>query len=266
MQQAIKLKLLVVSVMSHKKPAIVLVHGAWHVPEHYDEVIKQLQSANFDVVCPLLPTCDALKRPNATMFSDVEAVRREVVSLASQSREVAMLLRSYGGVVGTEAAKGLSARERAADGQAGGVVRLIYLCAFMLQEGESAGSASLPRPVPDPVDFDEETGTTFLCEDPVQLFYADLDPIVAAEMEAMLVRQSGHGLMDGITYAAWRHIPTTYIRTTKDQVLFPGWQDRQIKAVRDAGIGVTVETFESSHSPYLSMPAKVVEAVERAVQ
>jgi len=47
-------------------------------------------------------------------------------------------------------------------------------------------------------------------------------------------------------------------------VLFLAWQDRQIKAVRDAGVEVSVETFQLSYSPFLSMPGEVVNAVERA--
>ena len=78
-----------------------------------------------------------------------------------------MLLHSYRGAVGTEAVEGLSMSERATKGFHGGVIHLIYMCSFMLQVGESVGGASLPRPVPDLVDIDDATGTTFLCEPPI---------------------------------------------------------------------------------------------------
>lgn len=149
--------------MSSKvKRAIVLVHGAWHVPEHYSDFIQHLQHAGFEVFCPRLPTCDEAKRPTADMFADAQVVRDQVISLIDKSREVIMLLHSYGGAVGTEAAKGLSASERATRGLKGGVVHLIYMCGFMLQVGECVGGASLPRPDPDPVESDAATSTTFL--------------------------------------------------------------------------------------------------------
>ena len=252
--------------MSSKiQPAIVLVHGAWHVPEHYTDFIQQLQQAGFEVFCPRLPTCDASKRLTADMFADAQVVRSKVIALIDQSREIIMLLHSYGGAVGTEAVKDLSLSECAAKGQQGGVIRLIYMCGFMLQVGESVGGASLPRPVPDPVESADATGTTFLCEPPVQLFYADVEPERAKKMEALLTPQSGKAMIDAITYPAWQFIPTTYLRTQDDQVLFPHWQERQIKAVEDAGVGLTVETFESSHSPFLSIPGKMIAAVKRAV-
>ena len=248
------------------KPAIVLVHGAWHVPEHYSDFIQHLQHAGFEVSCPRLPTCDEAKRPTADMFSDAQVVRDQVFSIIDKSREVIMLLHSYGGVVGTEAVNGLSVSKRATRGLKGGVVHLIYMCGFMLQVGECIGGASLPRPDPDPIESDAVTGTTFLCDPPVELFYADVEPERAKRMERLLTRQSGEIMTDAVTYPAWQHIPTTYWRTQDDMVLFPDWQERQIKAVRDAGASLTIETFESSHSPFLSMPLEMVAAVERVVE
>ena len=253
--------------MSSKvKPAIVLVHGAWHVPEHYSDFIRRLQQAGFEVFCPRLPTCDETKRLTADMFADAQVVRSQVTSLVDDFREVIMLLHSYGGAVGTEAVMGLSTSERAAKGIRGGVICLIYMCGFMLQVGECVGGASLPRPVPDPVESDQVTGTTFICEPPIQLFYADVEPERAKKMEALLTRQSGRAMTDAVTYPAWQNIRTTYLRTEDDQVLFLHWQDRQIKAVRDAGVSLTVETFKSSHSPFLSIPMEMVAAVQRAAE
>ena len=254
-------------VMSSKaKPAIVLIHGAWHVPEHYSDFIQHLQHAGFEVSCPRLPTCDEAKWLTADMFADAQIVRDQVNSLIDKSREVIMLLHSYGGAVGTEAIKGLSASERATRGLKGGVVHLVYMCGFMLQVGECVGGASLPRPDPDPVEINAATNTTFLCGPTIQLFYADVEPECAKRMERLLTRQSAKAMTDAVTYPAWQLIPTTYLMTQDDQVLFPDWQERQIKAVRDAGASLTVEAFKAGHSPFLSMPVEMVAAVERAVE
>ena len=251
---------------SEVKPAIVLVHGAWHVPEHYSDFVQHLQHAGFEVCCPLLPTCNEAKRLTADMFTDAQIVRDQVITLMDESREVVMLLHSYGGVVGTEAAKGLSTNERAKRGLKGGIIHLIYMCGFMLQVGECVGGASLPRPDPEPVGRDAATNTTFLCGPPIELFYADVEPERAKMMVKLLTRQNGKAMKDAITYPAWQHIPTTYLKTQDDMVLFPDWQESQIKAVRDAGASITVEIYKASHSPYLSVPEEIVAAVERAVE
>ena len=135
----------------------------------------------------------------------------------------------------------------------------------MLQPGESVGSASLPRPEPEPVERDEEDGTTFIREDPAGLFYGDVEPAVAERMVGLLVRQSEAAMTGEVNYAAWMDVPTTYFVTMDDRVLFLEWQERQIRAVRGQGGSVVVERFKASHSPYLSMEAEMVDAVERAV-
>ena len=176
-----------------------------------------------------------------------------------------MLFHSYGGAAGTEAARGLSTSERAAQGLPGGVVRLVYMCAFMLQVGESVLGASMPRPVPEPVEVNEADGTTFLQEDPVDLLYADVQPdSLAQEMKDRLVRQNGKAQMDQITWPACSMIPTTYLGTEDDSILFPEWQDRQIEKVRGAGTEIVVESFQASHSPFLSIPGEMVAAIVRA--
>ena len=251
---------------TNTNPAIVLVHGAWHVPRHYEVLLERLTQQGFEVYCPHLATCNETTRQTASLYDDAEIIRECLLDLLDSGREVVMLLHSYGGTVGTQAAAGLSQGERAASGLQGGIIHLIYMCGFMLQVDESVGGASLPRPVPEPVERDEATGTTFLCEPPIQLFYGDVEPNLAKRMEGLLVRQSGRAMADTVTHTAWRFIPTTYLKTTQDQVLFPGWQDRQIQAVRDGGVEVKVETFESSHSPFLSMPDAVVDVVMRVAE
>lgn len=82
-------------------------------------------------------------------------------------------------------------------------------------------------------------------------------------MDQMLGRQSGKAMMDVVTYPAWRYILTTYLKTSCDQIMLPEWQDRQIKAVRDAGVEIEVENLNSSHSPFLSLPEEIVAAVVR---
>ncbi|KAL6720746.1 hypothetical protein ACLMJK_002671 [Lecanora helva] len=249
------------------KPTIILVHGAWHTPTHYTTFIHTLQRANYSVSCPHLPTCDPTTRLSSSMYTDAQTIRNQILSLLDDApQNIIMLLHSYGGIVGTEAVKGLSVHERAAQGLPGGVAHLIYMCAFMLQEGESVGGASLPRPEPDPVRFDEGAKTTSICEPATPLFYADVEVEEARRAEALLVPQSGRAMADGLTHEAWRCVPSTYLMTTRDEILFPGWQERQVRAVRDAGVEVTVERFESSHSPFLSRPGEMVDAVVRAVE
>ena len=51
-----------------------------------------------------------------------------------------LVLHSYGGLPGGAAAYGLSKSERQGQGQAGGVIGLIYLSAFLIEEGGTLAS------------------------------------------------------------------------------------------------------------------------------
>ncbi|KAI4110376.1 MAG: hypothetical protein LQ345_007015, partial [Seirophora villosa] len=200
-------------------------------------------------------------RPTADMYTDARAVRDQIAALVG--REVVLLCHSYGGAVGTEAAKGLLKDEHNAGG---GIIHIIYMCAFMLQAGECVIGASQPRPIPDPVARDEAAGESRICAPALPLFYPDVLPReTAEEMAALLVRQSAAAMTGEVTFPAWRYVPVTYLLTTRDEVLFPTWQERQIEAVEGTGIRVRVERFEAGHSPFLSMPDQMVAAVERAV-
>jgi hypothetical protein len=54
----------------YKKPAILLITGAWHVPEHYAPLIALLRSYGYTVHCPLLPSNSQLQPP-ANLDDDI---------------------------------------------------------------------------------------------------------------------------------------------------------------------------------------------------
>lgn len=60
-----------------------------------------------------------------------------MTELIDAGKEVAVVMHSYGGVVGTEALHGLGQENNKASGKAGGVKRMIYMTAFIPQLGQS---------------------------------------------------------------------------------------------------------------------------------
>lgn len=125
--------------MLSSNPTVVLIPGAWHTPEAYEELTPFLDVAGFPHVSVSLPSVGV--SPGVEDFGpDVAAVRSAVSLLADQCKDVVILMHSYGGLPGTEALKGLGKREREATGKKGGVTRLIYVAAIAPQLGESAGA------------------------------------------------------------------------------------------------------------------------------
>jgi hypothetical protein len=69
---------------------------------------------------------------------DSEEVRNKyVLPLLEDGKEVVIFVHSYGGVVGGQAARGLSKRARSASGKPGGIIGLIYLVGNIVGEGET---------------------------------------------------------------------------------------------------------------------------------
>jgi pimeloyl-ACP methyl ester carboxylesterase len=71
------------------------------------------------------------------MGDDAAAIRRVTSKLAFEGRQIVLVMHSYGGIRGTESAKGLARKIRQAEGKPGGIIALVYLCAYLVKEGMS---------------------------------------------------------------------------------------------------------------------------------
>lgn len=116
------------------QPLVYVLHGAWHGPAYFDTVRLKFQALGYTMVCPQQPSTGALP-PTKTLHDDAAHVRAELELLIEHGQEVVLVMHSYGGMVGTQAAAGLGKVERARRGQTGGIVRLFYACSFMLPLG-----------------------------------------------------------------------------------------------------------------------------------
>jgi pimeloyl-ACP methyl ester carboxylesterase len=110
--------------MSETKPTVVLVHGAFAESASWNGVIERLHDAGYDSV--------AVANPLRSLAGDAAYVRDVIKSIPGP---VVLTGHSYGGMVITEAAAGLSQ-----------VTSLVYVCAFAPDTGESAFELSAKFP------------------------------------------------------------------------------------------------------------------------
>ena len=66
------------------------------------------------------------------------------------------------------------------------------------------------------------------------------------------------------TAEAWRHFPVFYVFCERDEAITLEAQRGMVERVRGQGVVVREEVLGSSHSPFLSVPGKVVRLVEKA--
>ena len=253
--------------MSPALPTIVLVHGAWHTPPIYQSFIDALQAKDFTVHCPRLPSCDGTSPPTASLAEDISSVRDLVSGLVSSNQQVLMLMHSYSGIVGTEAIEGLTSAPRAAKGLSGGVIHLVYLCAYMLSPGgsvwgivEEAGFA----PLWDQYIENFEDGTCFV-KDPTAAFFN----VVGEDTTQLALRHSvRHPLSAYKTKtkgSAWRTVPATYVLTSQDVAVSSVYQDLMLRRVKADGVDLKVVEYDTGHSIFLTLQDAMVKLVAEAV-
>jgi hypothetical protein len=94
-------------------------------------------------------------------MEDADGIRSELNRLIKdESKEVLVIAHSYGGNVVSQAVDKEFAKEvRQREGSSGGVIRIVYMCAFLIPLGQSAASTFGGGPPPDtviptPIDVD----------------------------------------------------------------------------------------------------------------
>jgi alpha-beta hydrolase superfamily lysophospholipase len=113
------------------KPYIILVHGAYHQPSHWDLLVELLQSAGYSTFAPKLPSSGA--SPLLGVFdADVSSVKQAVLdAMADGATSIVPVFHSYGGIPGFEALASLTPEQKLA------ISRVVCISAFVLPKGDS---------------------------------------------------------------------------------------------------------------------------------
>jgi pimeloyl-ACP methyl ester carboxylesterase len=218
---------------------IVLVHGAFADGSGWRRVVDILGKDGYAV--------SVVQEPLTSLADDVAATKR----VLDQQQGPALLVgHSYGGVVITEA------------GNAPGVAGLVYIAAFIPDQGESAVALLSQAP---PANNDmRATKDDFLYLDPAAFaadFAADLPPAEAnfmARSQAMLAKAAGGA---PVTTAAWHQKKSWALVATRDHNINPDLERTMAKRAGSETIEVP-----ASHAVYVSRPEEVARLIERAAK
>lgn len=223
-------------------PTVVLVHGAWHGGWAWDPITSRLTDAGVEVVALDLPSSGPDPSVLTGMHEDAAAVRAAIDAVDGP---VVVVAHSYGGAPVTEGAAG-----------AENVSHLVYVTAFMLDEGESllglVGRAAPPWWIV------ADDGKSITVDGPEGIFYNGVSDDLTAASVAALEPQSYVSTTDAVRAAAWKEIPASYVVCELDNAIPVGAQDM---LAQRAG---TVHRLPAGHSPFLSHPDEVV-AIIRGV-
>src|SRR4051812_3547308 len=193
--------------MSAAEPtsSVLLVPGSWHGAWAYDDVAERLGRESVSVTAIDLPSNGG----SAGLADDAAAVRAALDEIGEPTVVVG---HSYGGIAVSEGAAGSP-----------DAIGLVYLCAFMLEPGESLLDV-LPHQLPDWISLDEAAGS-HIAQHTEEALYGDCEPAVAARAAARLTRQSVAAIAAPQTTAAWRQAPSTYLVCDRDRAVPPAAQE-----------------------------------------
>lgn len=218
---------------------VVLVHGALADGSGWKPVADILKKDGYAV--------SVVQQPETSLADDVAATNRILDRLPGPA---VLVGHSYAGAIITEA------------GQNAHVASLVYVAAFVPDEGEQLGtlSASMPgaahslAPTPD----------GYLLIDPSKFsadFAPDLPEAVSGFMAISQVPVNAQIFATPVTTPAWKTKPVYGIVAAQDRMINPELERSMYKRAH-----AIVTEAQSSHAVYLSKPQIVADVIEHAAR
>ena len=232
-------------------PTVVLVHGAFTDASGYAGVIRKLQSRGVEVRAPM--------NPLRSLAFDADAVARYATAVKGP---VVLVGHSYGGAVISQAAPLVN-----------GVIALVFLSAFALDQGESCASIQEPFPaprlasaiVPSPYDAPGAPGGPDLfirIPEFHQAFCADLPANVAAAMAVSQRPLSAAALTETATTAGWKNLPSWYMVSERDNAIQPDCERYMARRMN-----ASVESVSNgSHAAFIARPDIAASLILKAIE
>jgi len=220
---------------------VVLVHGAFADGSSWSGVVSLLQAKGYNVI--------AVQNPLTSLEDDVAATKR---AIALMDGPVLLVGHSYGGMVVTEA------------GNDPKVARLVYVCALIPNDGQSATDVLQPYPAsPGSAEFrpDSSGFLSMTAKGINEHFAQDLSPkernIIFATQGPWAIKAT----TTKISTAAWKQKPAWMVIGTEDHMVIP-----QLARAEAKMINAKTTELKSSHVPMVSMPEKVAAVIMDAAK
>ncbi|KAI0486006.1 Alpha/beta hydrolase fold-1 [Xylaria cf. heliscus] len=245
--------------MHGKKPVLVFCPGAWCDPGYFRYTTDILTKAGYTCLTVSLPSVGSELRPKDAppithgLQTDANAVRDVVIPQLDAGHDVVVVCHSYGGVVTSEAVRGLDRASRGAD--TGAVIYLVYVAAILLDVGNLVWPEDPPR------EFFIVDGE--LCWRNPEAPDTELWLAGCTEEHLTLVLSSIRShvrqcFKEPVTYDGWRHIPGTYVIAKRD--LMPN----MIAAAPEGHKFENIVEVDADHFAFSSAPEQVADAIQKA--
>ena len=237
--------------------SFVLIHGSWHGGWCFDDVAAVLRAKGHEVIAPDLPGMGGDEAALAAVTLQGWADFAADLCRSATQKPVILAGPSRGGLVVSQAAE--TAPEV--------VDALVYICAMMLPNGMSRAEfkgLEAPNPAFDALitPVADGQGTRITGENPQDVF-AQLSPPEKVAAAMARLADEPHGPRSTplhLTPERWGSLPRTYVECNNDLTI-PIESQRLMQSMSP---GANVVTLDADHSPFLSRPAELAEALMTA--
>jgi pimeloyl-ACP methyl ester carboxylesterase len=208
----------------------VIVHGLFHQPAHMDSLAEALQQRGARVAVPRLHR------------GSFEADARAVQAQADRCDTPPILVgHSYGGAVIADVLGGSS---------------YVFVAAFAPMVGESCAGLGGPDALINKWVRPHPSGGTYIpARFARELFFADCSSAEASRAIDLLEPQAGGHGRGVVRLADWTRAPSHYIVCDDDRAVSPQLQRTMARRCD------TSQHIRASHSPYISQPELVADAI-----
>jgi pimeloyl-ACP methyl ester carboxylesterase len=226
----------------------ILVHGAWHGAWCWRKLVPLLEREGHTAIAPDLPGHGQDRTPIAEVSFRAYTDRIcEIID--SRTEPVILVGHSMAGAIISQAAEYRAERVKA----------LVYLCAYLLRDGESLTQAakrdSGSKAPPNLVFSADRTAMTFREDAIHDILYTGCSAEDAAWAKSQLVPQATRlwAAPLQLTEARFGQVPRVYIECLRDQAISLSLQ-RQMCAALPCR---EVLSLDTGHSPFLSAPEEL---------
>ncbi|MEY2943536.1 MAG: hypothetical protein RLY97_1550 [Pseudomonadota bacterium] len=238
--------------------SFILIHGSWHGGWCFDAVKSLLEARGHEVIAPDLPGMGGNEAEMGAVTLDGWAEFAADLCAQATQQPVILAGHSRGGLVISQAA------EAAPDA----LDALVYICAVMLPDGMSRAqfkALEAPNPAFDALITPIYGGVATVVDSTKGGdVFAQLSPpdAVAKAMQRLVAEpHAPRSSPLRLTDQRFGRVPRTYIECTQDRTI-PLTSQRKMQQLVP---GATIVSLDADHSPFLSQPAALAEALMAAV-
>jgi pimeloyl-ACP methyl ester carboxylesterase len=224
--------------------AFGLVHGSWHDAWCWEQVVRELEQRGHSAFAPDMP----IDRPGLGLADYADAVQ----STLPADEGIILVGHSLGASVIPLVAARRSVR------------RLVFLCPVLRQPGKTLAEQAAEDADMSTWDlmtgrtmYDDESSAWTDAEAAIAAFYQDCEPGLAHEAARHLRRQYWRYWDEPNPLTGWPQAEYRAIVCQDDRLCGIEWARREIPR----RIGVTPVELPGGHSPFLSRPHDLVDAL-----